>query len=293
MAPNRSRMIEAHSRRAARYLATSSKRLLWALKKKLSRGANSSSVQAGRQRGLDVGDAVGQGEGDLLHGGRTGLADVIARDRDRVPLRHLLGAVGEGVHDQAHRLARRVDVRAARHVLLQDVVLDGAAQLVAAHALLFADQLIEQQQRRGRRVDRHRRRHLVERQIGQQVAHVLQRRDGDADLAHLALGAHVVGVVTHLGRQVEGARQAGLTGLQEELETQVRRGGRTEAGVLAHRPESSPVHRGLDAAGVGVLPRAAELRRRVEILRGQRRRRPAGRRSPNRYGARLTSPHQR
>ena len=36
-------MTSAQMRRAARYLATSSKRLLWALKKKLSRGANSST----------------------------------------------------------------------------------------------------------------------------------------------------------------------------------------------------------------------------------------------------------
>jgi hypothetical protein len=36
-------MIFAHMRRAARNLATSSKRLLWAFQKKLSRGAKSST----------------------------------------------------------------------------------------------------------------------------------------------------------------------------------------------------------------------------------------------------------
>ena len=43
LAPNRSVMILAHIRRAARYLATSSKRLLWAFQKKLRRGAKSST----------------------------------------------------------------------------------------------------------------------------------------------------------------------------------------------------------------------------------------------------------
>ena len=43
VAPNRSVMMRAHMRRAARYLATSSKRLLWALKKNESRGAKSST----------------------------------------------------------------------------------------------------------------------------------------------------------------------------------------------------------------------------------------------------------
>ncbi len=42
-APKRSVMSRAHIRRAARYLATSSKRLLWAFQKKLSLGANSST----------------------------------------------------------------------------------------------------------------------------------------------------------------------------------------------------------------------------------------------------------
>jgi hypothetical protein len=40
--PNRSRMIFAHMRRAARNLAISWKTLLWQLKKKARRGANSS-----------------------------------------------------------------------------------------------------------------------------------------------------------------------------------------------------------------------------------------------------------
>ena len=76
--------------RAARYLATSSKRSLWALKKKLSRGAKSSTSRPRARHCLDVVEAVGQREGQLLHGGRAGLADVVAADRHRVPLRHVL-----------------------------------------------------------------------------------------------------------------------------------------------------------------------------------------------------------
>ena len=43
LAPKRSVMIRAHMRRAARNLATSSKRLLWAFQKNDSRGAKSST----------------------------------------------------------------------------------------------------------------------------------------------------------------------------------------------------------------------------------------------------------
>jgi hypothetical protein len=47
-------------------------------------------VEPRGERGFDVGDAVGQREGDLLRGGAAGLADVVAADRDGVPLRHVL-----------------------------------------------------------------------------------------------------------------------------------------------------------------------------------------------------------
>ena len=43
-APNRSRMIRAHMRRAARNFATSSKKFMWQAKKNESRGANSSTA---------------------------------------------------------------------------------------------------------------------------------------------------------------------------------------------------------------------------------------------------------
>ena len=43
-----------------------------------------------------------------------------------------------------------------------------------------------------------------------QRAHVAEMADRHADLADLALGQHVVGVVAGLGRQIEGDRQAGL-----------------------------------------------------------------------------------
>ena len=83
------RSQRAQIRRAARYLAISSKKSMWALKKKLSRGANSSTSSPACHRRLDVGEAVGERERQLLRGRRPGLADVVAGDRDRVEPRHL------------------------------------------------------------------------------------------------------------------------------------------------------------------------------------------------------------
>ena len=70
-APKRSRMICAHMRRAARNLATSSKKLLWPLKKNESCPANSSTSRPALDGRLHVGDAVGEREADLLRGGAS------------------------------------------------------------------------------------------------------------------------------------------------------------------------------------------------------------------------------
>ena len=171
-------------------------------------GAERVGREARRHRRLAVGDPVRERERELLGGRRARLADVVARDRDRVPARDPLLAVGEQVGRQPHRGARREDVVPAGDVLLEDVVLDGAAQRAAGHALLLGDQLVEQQQQRRRGVDRHRRRHLVERDPVEQELHVRDRVDRDAGAPDLALGHRVVGVVAELGGEVEGDRRA-------------------------------------------------------------------------------------
>ena len=103
VAPKRSFMIRAHSRRAARNFATSWRKWLCALKKKESRAPKSSGRQPRGDRRLAVGDPVRERERELLHRRRAGLADVVAGDRDRVPAREPLRAVGEEVGGQPHR----------------------------------------------------------------------------------------------------------------------------------------------------------------------------------------------
>ena len=88
-------------------------------------------VEPARDAALDVGEAVGERERQLLRGRRSGLANVVAGDRDRVPLRRVLGAPLEAVDDQSQRRLDREAPGVLRHVLLQDVVLNRAAQLVA------------------------------------------------------------------------------------------------------------------------------------------------------------------
>ena len=191
---------------------------------------------------LAVGDSVRERECELLRGGRARLADVVAGDRDRVPARDPLLAVGEQVGRQPHRRARREDVVPARHVLLEDVVLHGAAERRAGHALILGHELVQQEQQRRRGVDRHRRRHPVERDPVEQQLHVGDRVDRDPRAADLALGHRVVRVVAELGRQVEGDRQPRLPAREQVAVALVRLLGRGEAGVLADRPRPTAVH---------------------------------------------------
>ena len=125
----------------------------------------------------------------------------------RVPLRELARGEDDRVLDEPQRRLGREHVGAARQVLLDDVVLDGAGELVARRALLVGDGDVEREQPGRRRVDRHRGVHLVERDAGQQRAHVADVGDGHADLADLALGELVVAVIARLRRQIEGDRR--------------------------------------------------------------------------------------
>ena len=207
-------------------------------------------VEPGVDAGLDVGDAVRKRERHLLHGRRARLADVIPADRDRVPLRHLALAERDDVGDDPERGARRIDVGAARDVLLQDVVLDRAGQLTCVNALSASDGHVQRQQDDRRRVDGHRRRHAVERDAVEQRGHVLDRVDGDADPADLAGGQRMVRVVADLRRQVEGHAEAHDALGEQVAVAAIRLGRRPEAGVLPHRPGPAAVHGRLDAAGV-------------------------------------------
>ena len=126
------------------------------------------------------------------------------------------------------------------------------------HALLLADQLVEQQQHGGRRVDRHRRGHLVERDAVEHAAHVVDRVDRHAGAPHLALAERVVRVAAELGGQVERHREAGRAVLDQVVEALVRLLRAGVARVLAHRPLAAAVHVRVDAARVGVLARRAE-----------------------------------
>ena len=225
-------------------------------------------VETGVDRGLDVGDAVGEGEGDFLHGGGAGLADVVAADGDGVPLGDFAGGPGEHVGDDAHGGAAGIDVGAAGDVLLEDVVLDGAARACGGRRPAPGRCDVEREQDGGGGVDGHRGGDGVELDALEEALHVVEGGDGDADVADFADGQGIVGVIADLGGEIEGDGEAGGAVREEEVVAAVGLLGVAEAGVLAHRPEAAAVHGGLDAAGEGVLAGVVEVAVGVEVFGG-------------------------
>ena len=81
-------------------------------------------VETRRNRCFDVGDRVSKCKREFLDGGRAGLADVIAADRNGVPRGQLGAGPFENVGDDAHRRPRRIDIGPARDIFFQYVVLN-------------------------------------------------------------------------------------------------------------------------------------------------------------------------
>ena len=227
--------------------------------------------EPGTDRGFAVRDSVGERERELLRSARSRLADVVPGDRDGVERREPLRAIGEEVGREPHRWARRKDVVATGDVLLQNVVLHGATQLLPRHALRVCNQLVEKKEKSRGSVDRHRRRDAVERDPLEQDFHVGERVDRDPGSPDLALGERIVRVVAELRGQVEGDRQAGLAALEQIAKPIVRILGGAEARVLTNRPRPSAIHRLVRSARVRIRPgrlglAAGDVGRRVDRL---------------------------
>ena len=145
--------------------------------------------------GAEVLETVGQGVGQLDVGGGAGLLHVVAGDGDGVELRHMLRGVLEDIGDDLHRRQRRIDVGVAHHELLEDVVLDGALQLVLRHALLLGGDDVESQDGQHGAIHGHGDGHLAEVYLVEEDLHVEDAVDSHAGFTDVADNALVVGVV--------------------------------------------------------------------------------------------------
>ena len=142
----------------------------------------------------------------------------------------------------------RIDIGVAHHEFFEDVVLDRARQFGVRHALFLGRDDIEREHRQHRAVHGHRHAHLVERDAGEQRAHVVDRVDGDARHADIAGDARVVAVVAAVGGEIEGDREALLPGGEIAPVEGVGIFRRREAGILPDGPGLRRVHRRIGPA---------------------------------------------
>jgi hypothetical protein len=105
-------------------------------------------------------------------------------------------------------------------------------------ALFFGDGDVERQEPGGRGVDRHRRVHLFDGDVLEELRHVADVGDGNADLADLAARHDVVGIVAGLRGQIEGDGEAGLALRQVGFIKFVGGLGGGVSGVGPHEPGS-------------------------------------------------------
>jgi hypothetical protein len=185
---------------------------------------------------VEDGGSGRQSEPDLLDGSRASLLQVVRADVDGVPPGGVPHRPGDEIAGEPQRLGGREDVRPAREVLLDDVVLGGALQLLQRDALLPGDRDVEGVEPHRRCVDRHRGVRRGEVDAVEELVRVAEVGDRDADAAHLAGGEFGVRVVAGLGRQVERDRQAGLALGEIAAEECVAGRRRGVAGVGAHHP---------------------------------------------------------
>jgi hypothetical protein len=131
--------------------------------------------------------------------------------------------------------------------------LDGAAHFIERHALFFRDGEVKTQESRCGRVDRHRRRYLVERDSVEQRVHVVDGVDRHSDLSDLPGRKLVIRIQTDLRRQIERDAQSCRSLREKIFVTGIRFLRGREPGILPHRPEPAAVHVRFDTARVREL----------------------------------------
>ena len=133
---------------------------------------------------------------------------MISANGNRVEFRCEVRTKLEGVDHQAHGRSGRIDVFLLRDVFLQDVVLNCPRNFLPIGALLLRDHEIHCPQYRGRRIDGHRDRGLLEIDAVEEDLHILKRIDGDAAFAKFDFALHRIGIESHERRQIEGDRES-------------------------------------------------------------------------------------
>ena len=160
-------------------------------------------VQTLSERCLHVLLTIGQGERQLKRLIGTGLLHVIAADRNRVELRHVLGRVLDDIADDAHARFGRIDVGVADHELLQNVVLNSPTERRLINALFLRCHHITREHGQYGAIHGHRHAHPIERNPVEEDFHIFDRIDGHPRLADIADDPWMIAVIAAMGGQIK------------------------------------------------------------------------------------------
>ena len=114
------------------------------------------NIEAGGEPGAHIFETVGERIGEFEIGGSARFLHMIAGNRDRVELRHILRGETQNIGNDAERRGGRIDVGVAHHEFLENVVLDRARKARERHVLRFGRHDIKREHRQHRAAHRHR-----------------------------------------------------------------------------------------------------------------------------------------
>ena len=192
--------------------------------------------------------AIGNGESEFLNRRRAGLVHVITADGNAVEFRHIGAGITDNIRHDPHAGLGRIDIGVAHHEFFENVVLDGARQLLCRYTLTLARDDIKRQNRDHRTIHGHGYGHRVERDLVEQNLHIRDRINRHASLAHIAHNTRMIAVITAMCGQIEGDRQPLLPRGQIAAVKCVGFLGRGKARILPDRPWTPRIHARLYAA---------------------------------------------
>ena len=160
--------------------------------------------QARSERKLDIRKPVGQGECQFFGSGGSSLTNVITADADAVPPGHFCRCEGDGVANKSHALTWREDEFLLRLILLEDVVLQRAAEASTGRACLLRLSDEHGEDGGGRRVDGHAGGGRTEVDVGVQILHVGERVDRDPAAPDFTQRHWMVGIEPKQRWHIEG-----------------------------------------------------------------------------------------
>ena len=122
-------------------------------------------AQAGTDPSTEVFHAIRQGIGQFQFRRRTGFVHVVTRYANGIEAGQRAGTIAKYFGNDLHGRTRWVDIGVANHKLLEDIVLNGSAQLMGWNPAFFGRNNKKRQDGNHRSVHGHANRQLVQRQI--------------------------------------------------------------------------------------------------------------------------------